>query len=255
MRKEFRDVMLAAVPKWYSPWGHLAGSVGVGVVYLFLGIWGLRRLAPLELLTVPIVFVILNLAEWFIHKNIMHRRRRVLAVLYDRHTPEHHRVFRADSMAIRSALELRLVLIPAAGVLGIVTLSVPAALLAGWLLVPNVGWLLLMTTAVYVVGYELSHLLYHFPEHSAPYRSRVLHTLREHHARHHDPRCMQKYNFNVTIPLGDLLFGTMAPHPPPLVNAHSEHGARRSVHRDIRERKSSDNWSSRTRRNARSFPP
>jgi sterol desaturase/sphingolipid hydroxylase (fatty acid hydroxylase superfamily) len=38
----------------------------------------------------------------------------------------------------------------------------------------------------------------------------VLRALREHHARHHIPRLMQRANFNVTIPLCDWLFGTLA---------------------------------------------
>jgi sterol desaturase/sphingolipid hydroxylase (fatty acid hydroxylase superfamily) len=67
-----------------------------------------------------------------------------------------------------------------------------------------------MTSAVYVVGYELSHLAYHLPERSFVYRLPFLRALREHHARHHHPELMQKSNFNVTIPFGDLLFGTLA---------------------------------------------
>jgi len=35
--------------------------------------------------------------------------------------------------------------------------------------------------------------------------------LRRHHAAHHDPRLMTRYNFNVTFPIADRLFGTVAP--------------------------------------------
>ena len=45
---------------------------------------------------------------------------------------------------------------------------------------------------------------------SIVYRLPLLRALREHHARHHHPELMQKSNFNVTIPLGDMLFGTFA---------------------------------------------
>ena len=93
----------------------------------------------------------------------------------------------------------------------IVLAAAPPALLAGWLLGPNVGWLVLLTAALYVVGYELSHLAYHLPEESFIGQRKLVRVMREHHARHHDPRLMQRYNFNVTVPLGDLLFGTMAP--------------------------------------------
>jgi hypothetical protein len=207
----FRREMVQRVPRWYSPWGHLAGTAGVGLLALALALYHIEQLALLELATVPVVLLFANVFEWTVHKHLMHRRSRLMPVLYDRHTPEHHRVFTNTSMAIDSARELRLVLIPAMGVLGIVVLTAPAALVAGLLLSPNVGWLWLSSSAFCVVGYELTHLCYHLPEASWIYRLGVVRRLREQHAHHHDPRLMQRFNFNVTVPLSDLLFGTMAP--------------------------------------------
>jgi sterol desaturase/sphingolipid hydroxylase (fatty acid hydroxylase superfamily) len=210
-RSEFRTRMLQAIPRWYSPWAHLAATAGIGAVALAFSLSRVAALRPLELLIVPIAFVISNLGEWHAHRNLLHRRWRPVAVLYDRHTPEHHRVYRYGDMAIRSVRELRLVLIPAMGVLGIIVTSAPIALLLAWLLNPNVGWLFLATTSFYVTSYELSHLSYHLPEQSFIGRLKLVTVMREHHARHHDPRLMQRYNFNVTVPLGDWLFGTFAP--------------------------------------------
>jgi hypothetical protein len=202
--------MLARIPRWYSPWGHLAGTLGVGVVTLALALDRLEAPSAAELATVPCAFVFANLVEWFAHRFLMHQRHFPLTVLYDRHTPEHHRVYCYETMAIAVPRELKLVLIPAMGVLGMVLLAAPVALLVGHTLSWNVGWLFLATVGVYVVGYELSHLAYHLPERSLVYRLPFLRALREHHARHHIPRLMQRHNFNVTIPLGDLLFGTFA---------------------------------------------
>lgn len=212
-RQAFRQLLLRSVPRWYRPWAHLTGTAGVGAAALCLALFNVSGVATSELATVPVVLVLANLFEWYVHKNLMHRRRRLTRVLYDRHTPEHHRVFRHDDMAIRTSRELRLVLIPAMGVLGIVLLTVPAALLAGWSISPNVGWLVLSSSAFCVVGYELTHLCYHLPEDSLIYRVGLIRTLREHHARHHDPRLMQDSNFNVTVPLADVLFGTLARSP------------------------------------------
>jgi hypothetical protein len=206
----FRQQLLAKIPSWYSPWGHLAGTVGVGVLTLLIAAPRLGAASGLDFATIPVAFVFANLVEWLAHRHLMHTRRRPLTVLYDRHTPEHHRVYRYGSMAIKSPRELRLVLIPAAGVLGIVLLAAPAALVAGLLANPSVGWLFLATSSLYVVGYELTHLAYHLPESSFVYRLPLLRALREHHARHHIPSLMQRANFNVTVPLGDFLFGTFA---------------------------------------------
>jgi hypothetical protein len=203
--------MAERIPAWYSPWGHLAGTVGVGVVSLALAIINVEQLKWAELLTIPLVFVLSNFIEWYVHKNVMHRRVWPMTVLYDRHTPEHHRVFRYADMAIRSPRELRMVLIPAMGVLGIVLMQAPGALLSGLLISSNVGWLFLLSSALYVVSYELTHLCYHLPENSLIYRLSFMRKLREHHARHHEPALMQNWNFNVTIPLADLVFKSIAP--------------------------------------------
>ena len=207
---EPRAEMLAAIPAWYWPWGHLAGTTGVGVAGVVLAVTHLEAPRVADFSVIPATFVFANLVEWFVHRYFMHERRRPLAVLYDRHTPEHHRVYRYESMAIRSVREFRLVLIPAAGVLGIVLLAAPVARVTALAWGANAGWLFLLSSAVYVVGYELSHLAYHLPETFPAYRLPVLRTLREHHARHHLPSLMRRANFNVTIPLADLLFGTLA---------------------------------------------
>ena len=203
--------MLARVPRWYSPYGHLAGTVGIGVVAVGICLSRLRAPSALELATIPIAFAFANLVEWLAHKHLMHRRRRPFSVLFDRHTPEHHRVYHKGSMAMKSARELRLVLIPAMGVLGIVLLAAPAAFLAGVVANENVGWLFLLTSALYVVAYELTHLCYHLPESTPLYRFSAVRFLREHHAEHHATGRMQHFNFNVTVPLFDLIFRTMAP--------------------------------------------
>jgi sterol desaturase/sphingolipid hydroxylase (fatty acid hydroxylase superfamily) len=210
-RDQFRQALLAEYPRWYSPWAHLAGTLTPGLAALALSIAFVSELRAIELLTFPITFVIANLFEWHAHRNLLHRRWPLAGVLYDRHTPQHHRIYRYADMAMQKWPELRLVLIPAYGVFGLVAINTPLAMLIGWLLGPNVGWLFLLTTALYVVSYELTHLSYHLPAQSFIGRRAFVRWMREHHARHHDPRLMQRWNFNVTLPLGDWLFGTIAP--------------------------------------------
>lgn len=210
-RDRARARLHAAIPAGYSPWLHLAASTGVGVVALAVGIWGLRAPRAIDFLTIPIVFLLSNLFEWRAHKDLLHHRVKPFHILYDRHTPEHHMVFGYDDMAVREWKELRLVLIPAFGVMGIVVMMVPIAYALGRLLNPNVGWLFLITSALYVVGYELSHLSYHLPPESFIGRIPLVRVLREQHRRHHHPRLMQKWNFNVTIPIGDWLHRTRVP--------------------------------------------
>jgi sterol desaturase/sphingolipid hydroxylase (fatty acid hydroxylase superfamily) len=140
---------------------------------------------------------------------LLHRRSKVAPVLYDRHTPEHHMVYVTDDMAIRNRREMRLVLIPAYGILllfGGVLLPAAALWLAG---LRNVALLFVAVEMAYVLSYEWLHLSYHLPEDSVIGRRRLIRLLRRHHAVHHDPRLMQRWNFNVTVPLWDWIQGTL----------------------------------------------
>jgi hypothetical protein len=210
VRQRVRNRLIGEIPQHYSPWLHLGATVGIGLGLLLVGALEIHRLRAVELLVVPAVFILANGFEWRAHRELLHRKKRPFEVLYRKHTPEHHVVFVEGDMAIRDWRELHLVLIPALGVLGIVVSLAPFAALMGWVLTPNIGWLVLLTGGLYMVGYELSHLSYHLDPESLVGRFPLVRVLRHHHARHHDPRLMQKWNFNVTIPLFDWICGTIA---------------------------------------------
>jgi hypothetical protein len=202
-RDELRARLVAAIPRWYSPWVHLAFPSLVGLGIAAGALFALRALAPWQLGMVPLAFVVLNAGEWRVHRDLLHRRTPPLQVLYDRHTPEHHMVFVTDDMAIRQAREFRLVLIPFYGILAAALAALPIPALLYAVGQPNLGWLFLATAMAYTVGYEWLHLAYHLPAQSRIGRSALVARLRRHHATHHDPALMQKWNFNVTVPLWD----------------------------------------------------
>jgi hypothetical protein len=207
-RDRVRAEAVAQIPWWYNPWGHLAFPSLVGLGMIAAAIALLDGPSVWELLTVPVVFVLVNLNEWRIHKHMLHRPSWPLELLFWRHTPEHHVIFIRDDMAMRERREFRLVLIPFYGILAIFVSTLPITT-GLWLLVsPNVALLFVATAMGYVVAYEWLHLSYHLPASSPIGRSRLIATLRRHHAMHHTPELMQRWNFNVTVPLADWLLGT-----------------------------------------------
>jgi hypothetical protein len=213
-RERVRQEATAEIPWWYLPWGHLAATTGIGLVVLVVSTIQLLRLGTTratDWLIVPAVLVLANFFEWRVHKHVLHRRRWPLEVIYDKHTPMHHMVYIEEDMALRSTKEFRLVLIPAAGVLGIVLAAAPLALVVSKLWSGSAGWLFLLTASLYMVTYEVLHLCYHAPEESFIGRLAFIKVMRAHHAKHHDPRFMQKWNFNVTVPLFDWIMRTTAP--------------------------------------------
>ncbi len=202
-REALRKRLIDAIPRWYNPWLHLAvpSAFGLGVVALCAR--SLSNVRAVELAAVPITWLVANIGEWRAHKYLLHRRSRIAPVLYDRHTPEHHRLYTTEDMAMKSSREFRLVLIPAYGI-GMIFLSalVPAG--AMWLCgLRNPALLFVATDMAYVLSYEWLHLAYHLPEDSVVGRLGFVRWLRRHHAVHHDPRLMQRWNFNVTLPLWD----------------------------------------------------
>ena len=68
----------------------------------------------------------------------------------------------------------------------------------------------MITALAYFLNYEVLHLLYHLPDAHPLARLPLLPTLRRLHHTHHDPELMTRRNFNITYPLGDWVFRTLA---------------------------------------------
>jgi hypothetical protein len=204
-REAMRQRCMTKLPRWYSPYVHLGLTSSSGLAVLIAALFVIRDLRPIELLTIPIVYVLSNAVEWRAHKSLLHRRSVIAPVLYDRHTPQHHMLFITEDMAVRSAREWFYVLIPPYGALLIGVANAPLAAALWFELSPNVAALYLVTAVGYVVGYEWLHLAYHLDPESTIGRMAIVRFLRRHHAIHHDPRLMQRWNFNVTVPLWDLV--------------------------------------------------
>lgn len=214
-RESFRAQVVAAIPAWYSPWGHLLfpSVFGLGIIAAMIAL--LSHLRPIELLTVPAIWLVSNAVEWRLHKYVLHHRFPLFTMLYDRHTPQHHRIFTSDDMAMRSAREFRLVLIPFYGIVGIVVMDTPFAAALWMYGLRNVACLFVATSVFYVLTYEWLHLCYHLPASHPISRNPIIRRMRRHHAIHHSPSLMQRWNFNVTVPLWDLVRGTVYRGEPP----------------------------------------
>lgn len=212
-REKVRARALAEIPWWYSPYAHLGSTTGIGLIVLGASIYGIARstFRSTDLLVIPLVIAFANFFEWLVHKDVLHKRRWPMEIIYDRHTPMHHMVYVEDAMDLHSVKEFRLILMPAAGVLGIVLATAPPALVVAHYWSQTAGWLFLLSASLFMVSYEVLHLCYHAPKDSFIGRRKLIAKLRAHHAHHHDPRLMQRYNFNVTVPLFDWILGTMAP--------------------------------------------
>jgi hypothetical protein len=211
-RPERRAQIVAEMPARYSPTLHLAipGLIGLCVLVTAFVRLQTNLLRPIELLTIPITLLAGFGFEWRAHKDVLHRRLPLLGLLYERHELKHHVIFTDRDMAMRSKREWWFVLMPPyAVVLVFLTLVLPLAIVIERYASTNVAMLVTATSMVFFLSYEWLHLAYHLPPDHPVGRLWFIAKLREHHRRHHEPRLMKRWNFNVTVPLFDWLHGTI----------------------------------------------
>lgn len=199
----------AEISPYYSGVLHFAFTTTASLSVIAFSIWNLQGITRAEWLTVPLTFLYANWIEYVGHKGPMHRPMRALRLLFQRHTLEHHRFFTHDAMAYESSRDYKMVLFPPVMILFFIGLhAVPLGVVLFYFLSPNVAWLFVATSIGYFLTYEWLHFTYHLKEDSWIGRLPFMKTLRRLHTQHHNPALMSNYNFNITFPICDAIFGT-----------------------------------------------
>lgn len=191
------------------------GPLHIGVIYV-VGIaviaWCASRLesAGWEWLLVLPVFFFSNLFEWWIHKSVMHRLVDVWALraIYDRHTRQHHQYFSDNEMTVDTTREWRIIFFPWRALFTFMALGTPFALLLGWLVTPNAGYILMITIVGQYLIYETFHYCCHVHDNWLVRNVPFVNTIRRHHSAHHNMGVMMSHNMNLTFPLADWVMGT-----------------------------------------------
>ena len=146
--------------------------------------------------------------EWTFHRFVMHQRVACFEYPFTRHALVHHRVFKADETYQLQREEDKQT-VPMAWWNGPALIAV--ALIPFVLLARFVGGLplvcgALLASCLYYAAYEYLHWCMHIPRKRNLERTGIFFRLNGHHLLHH--RYMNS-NFNVVLPLADLLCGTL----------------------------------------------
>jgi hypothetical protein len=198
------------IPTHYSGGLNLAITFGGGTLALLACILQLDAVQRAEWLAIPATFLYANLVEYVGHRFPMHRPFPGLKLIYRRHAGQHHRFFTHEAMPLEGPRDLRAVLFPPLLVVFFFGgFALPAWIVLAGAASPNAAWLMLATAIGYFLSYEFLHLAYHQPPGHWMARVPGVARLRWLHRHHHDPRVMATKNFNITWPIGDLLFGTL----------------------------------------------
>jgi sterol desaturase/sphingolipid hydroxylase (fatty acid hydroxylase superfamily) len=208
-REALRADWVSRIPPWYNPWVHLLVTTSLGVGFSALAVAQIHGLRPLQLLVVPAVWVFSNAIEWRAHRDLLHKLEPWAKPLYVQHTLQHHRLYFTEDMEIRDSKELRMVLMPSFGMVLILLTTLPLAAALWSAGGHNLAALFIVTSQLYVVSYEWLHMSYHLPRRGFIGRRWLVRKLGRHHAIHHAPERMNRWNMNVNFPFWDWVRGSI----------------------------------------------
>ena len=98
-RKSYRE----QIDGWYNGSLHVAIIYSIGGLLLYYYITSLNSIVPLELIIIPITFIVSNIFEWALHKYVMHKPRIFWSrAIYSRHTQQHHQFFSKMKCVLQS---------------------------------------------------------------------------------------------------------------------------------------------------------
>jgi hypothetical protein len=205
----FRAQYRQAIAGYYRGWLHAGLVFGSGLMGIIFAVRQLHGVTPLTWLILPATLLFANVAEYIAHRYLGHHKSRILPLFYQRHTGDHHSFFDEELFYFENNRDLRVVFFPVYLIYAFI-----------FLLICPVGFVLISlgfenAAALFAIGalsgyllYELLHFSYHIPGNN-PFRFIPWWCwLRDLHQYHHRHGAMQHVNFNITLPLVDVLLGT-----------------------------------------------
>jgi len=204
------------IPASFSPTAQIARTATLAVSLLALSLWVARDASPRAWLLLPAFWLFANFFEWTVHRFPMHRPLQP-RIMYRNHAQVHHGAFTDEDMPIQNARELWLIMMPWYTIVMLLVGASPVAILAAIVGGLPLAGIFYVGALSYFVFYETLHALYHLPP-AALARwgiggNGIFARLRAHHAHHHTLRRMAHVNFNVTIPLADVVLRTREKPP------------------------------------------
>ena len=162
----------------------------------------------LQVAVVPVVVILANMYEWFLHAKVMHRPVPGLMGIYNRHTLAHHQFFTQDAPYHDTTRDYRIVFFPPYALIAFLVMASAAGFVLALLWSANAGWFVVCTAAGMYMNYEFFHWCCHVHDDRILRHVPFINTIRRHHIAHHNTAIMMNKNMNLTYPFADWLFGT-----------------------------------------------
>jgi hypothetical protein len=204
----FRAAFRANIAPAYNGLVHVALIYLIGGAALWYAAEQIHRPRWTEWLVVPIVIVLANIFEWFLHAQVMHRPRPGLMGIYKRHTLAHHQFFTDQEPFHDSIRDFRIVFFPPYALIAFLVMASAGGFVVSQLWSANAGWFVVCTAAGMYMNYEFFHWCCHVRDDRILRHVPFVNTIRRHHIAHHNTAIMMSKNMNLTYPFADWLFGT-----------------------------------------------
>ena len=209
-QKSYRQEYRRRLSSLYNGPVHVVVIYTIGLTALWLYAQQLNSVQWWEWMMVPAFLLGINIFEWYLHLNVMHRpqKSKGLRAIYNRHTLQHHQFFTDSEMRFRDHKDWRVTVFPPYALVVLILISIPGAAFFTYVLSPNIGWLFISTTTSIYLIYEFMHFCCHAEESWFVRNMPFVNTIRRHHTAHHNSRLMMERNMNLTFPVADWIFGT-----------------------------------------------
>ncbi|MCB9034121.1 MAG: fatty acid hydroxylase family protein [Chitinophagales bacterium] len=206
-RNQYRQNFIG---KNYNGYAHVLFVVFWCVAVIVFCVLNIHQTTWKELLIIPFTFIYINWIEYIGHKGPMHHQTKLLSKVFERHTMQHHHFFTYDNMSFDSTKDFKAVLFPPVLLIFFfVCFVLPVSLLIFWLWNTNAALIFMATIIAYYFNYEFLHFCYHLPENHFLLKIPLVKRLKKLHHTHHDTTLMTKYNFNISYPIFDWIYGTI----------------------------------------------
>ncbi len=209
-RGQYRETIAAS----YSGWIHMLSVLVVGLVVIIYSLLQLQSPSLQEWLIFPAVMLLVNFAEYYAHRWLGHRKTKYGKLFYSRHTGDHHSFFLEHSMDYEAVRDWRVVLFPVYLIFAFLFgLILPAGFFLSEVFSMNAAYIYAAAGISGYLFYEVMHFSYHIPR--GHWAEKIFlfipawPKLRHLHVLHHKRDKMAEANFNITLPIFDLLLGTL----------------------------------------------
>lgn len=207
---KFRSKYRSNISSLYSGYLHMLFVLSVGVAVVAFSLYQVDDALWTQWLVFPLTMLVVNFAEYAAHRWLGHRKTKFGKLFYQRHSGDHHTFFLPQAMPYESTNDWRVVLFPGYLIIAfLVGLVLPGGYLLMTLVGDNVAYIYGAAAICGYLFYEVMHFSYHLPNGSIVEKIPGWKQLRQLHVEHHRRDIMADKNFNITLPIFDVLFGTL----------------------------------------------